>query len=290
MSKSGIYKITSPLGKVYIGQTKCTRTRWSSHRRGTPGCTKLYNSIKKYGSGEHVFAIIHEIPIDADQSVFNTYEDLYIQQYKSCGVELLNLKGDRIMGGHSDETKEKLKRLFVGRTLSPETKAKIGAAHKGMKRSKETSERISKSQIGKKVSMQTREKQREVKLGKPLTEAHRKSLSLSLSGERNPFYGKKHSPETLQRIQNSRAGYVVSEETRKKMSKSQIGKHSKPRSDETKKRISIASTGRTWTEERRARFSASQKGKKMPRAAIEQMMKTRLNNGSYKKINQCLTA
>lgn len=290
MDKSCIYKITSPSGKVYIGQTKNTRTRWSAHRRGSFGCTKLYYSIKKYGADQHLFSVIQEIPKDADQKVFDIYEDYYIQQYKSCGVELLNLKGDKIMGKHSDETKEKFKIVFKGRKLRQETKDRIGAAHKGMKRPEGTGEKISRSQIGKKRSDETKAKQRELKLGKPLSDSHKKSLSIALSGKGNPFYGKKHSAETLKKIQESRAGYVVSEETKEKMSRSQKGKTlGYKRSEETKKRISLATMGRTWTEERKAKFSASQKGKKMPRSAIEKMMKKRLQNGSYKKLNQCLT-
>ena len=50
MGKSGIYKITNPKNKVYIGQSKDIIKRWYYYK--TLHCKsqiKLYNSLLKYG-------------------------------------------------------------------------------------------------------------------------------------------------------------------------------------------------------------------------------------------------
>lgn len=62
----GIYKITSPSRKVYIGQSKNIYKRWLQYR--SLNCKSqilLYNSLKKYGVDKHVFEIVCECsPLD----------------------------------------------------------------------------------------------------------------------------------------------------------------------------------------------------------------------------------
>jgi len=62
-----IYKITSPTGRIYIGQTKNLKKRVSCYRHAynknkfSNGHNKLYNSLKKYGFDNHFFEIIDEV-------------------------------------------------------------------------------------------------------------------------------------------------------------------------------------------------------------------------------------
>ena len=59
----GIYKITSPRGKVYIGQSRCVRSRFTAYERvhqSIKSQVRLYSSLKKYGIGNHIFEIIEE--------------------------------------------------------------------------------------------------------------------------------------------------------------------------------------------------------------------------------------
>ncbi len=82
--------------------------------------------------------------------------------------------------------------------------------------------------------------------------------SLRKSGEKNPFFGKHHKPETVAIIKmkitgrkqgkeerekraESLLGHDVSQETRKKIALTKIGK---PRSDELRKRLSVANKGK----------------------------------------------
>ena len=89
-----------------------------------------------------------------------------------------------------------------------------------------------------------------------------------LTGENNPRYGKKHSPETKKKISESQMGEkgnnygkTLSAETKKKMSEVRKGKKRKPFSAEWKKNISEAKTGVKHSDETRKKMSESQKGK-----------------------------
>jgi hypothetical protein len=45
-----IYRIESPSGKSYIGQTKrCIEERWKEHTACRGSCILVENAIKKYG-------------------------------------------------------------------------------------------------------------------------------------------------------------------------------------------------------------------------------------------------
>ena len=60
----GIYKITSPSGKVYIGQSRNIENRFLQYKN--KHCRfqfRLYNSFNKYGVENHVFEIIEECEI-----------------------------------------------------------------------------------------------------------------------------------------------------------------------------------------------------------------------------------
>jgi group I intron endonuclease len=58
----GIYKITSPTNRIYIGQSTdvLNRTKYYTNPNGCKEQHKLYNSIKKYGWDAHTFEIIEE--------------------------------------------------------------------------------------------------------------------------------------------------------------------------------------------------------------------------------------
>lgn len=113
MAIVGIYKITSPSGKVYIGQSVDISARWGCHRR-MHGRSKLNNSFKKYGAITHLFEIVHELPYDVSAETLVAYEQLYMDLYRACGVELLNLKEAGSRGKVSEETRQRMKVSKVG--------------------------------------------------------------------------------------------------------------------------------------------------------------------------------
>lgn len=146
----GIYKITSPSGKVYIGQSANVLKRLSYYKNH--GCSrqpKLYASLSKYGFSNHTFQIIHEFPFDVDISIVHVYEILYIEQYRSCGVQLLNLTdGGEGSFNPSESSREKMRKAQIGRVISPLCRERSAAALRGKEVSKETREKRSKSLKG----------------------------------------------------------------------------------------------------------------------------------------------
>jgi group I intron endonuclease len=89
---SGIYKITSPSGKIYIGRSYRIKERWRSYKRmDCKDQNKLFSSFAKYGTDNHNFEIIHQLPNDVTKDIIENYESLYYKFYNDCGFEFLNL-------------------------------------------------------------------------------------------------------------------------------------------------------------------------------------------------------
>ena len=57
----GIYKITSPTNRIYVGQSLDIEGRFNAYKNLYSKILKqprIYNSIKKYGAENHKFEII----------------------------------------------------------------------------------------------------------------------------------------------------------------------------------------------------------------------------------------
>jgi group I intron endonuclease len=85
----GIYKITSPSDKIYIGQSiDIEKRRYMYSKYHCSNQVKLHNSITKYGFDQHSFDIIEE----CDISELNNKERFYQEYYDVLGKMGLNLK------------------------------------------------------------------------------------------------------------------------------------------------------------------------------------------------------
>jgi group I intron endonuclease len=75
----GIYKITSPNNKVYIGQSINIEKRWNDYLklRFCKGQPKLYYSFKKYGSKNHKFEIIEKCHFEELNIKERYWQDFY---------------------------------------------------------------------------------------------------------------------------------------------------------------------------------------------------------------------
>jgi hypothetical protein len=105
----GIYKITSPSGKVYIGQSWDIADRWKQYRRyACKNQPKIYNSLKKYTHFEHIFEIVETFESNIEQDYLDDCETTYIDEYKYNGYTMLNIRGGGRGGKHSQESKDKL--------------------------------------------------------------------------------------------------------------------------------------------------------------------------------------
>jgi len=225
----GIYKITSPKGKVYVGLSVNIERRFASYNKfKCENQTLLINSFKKHGILNHIFEIIHV----CDENELNELEIFYGNIYKVTDRKYgLNIKE---CGGSSGRLpEESLKKIsnstkgaknhFYGKKHTEESKKKIsdkaiGRTNpmKGKKHTPETKEKISKAHTGKYI------------------------------GENNPFYGKKHTQETKEKIRQERIG------------KSSPLKGTK-QSDENKSKISKTLKKYFESEENRLKVSNSMK-------------------------------
>tara|TARA_R110000782_G_scaffold231677_1_gene317984 strand:+ start:100 stop:729 length:630 start_codon:yes stop_codon:yes gene_type:complete len=101
----GIYKIVSPSGKIYIGQSSNIENRKCYYEK--LHCTKqirLYNSIKKYGWGDHIFDIIEECSLEQ----LNEREIYWGLKYNVLSENGLNLRLGGANGKCSQEVKDKI--------------------------------------------------------------------------------------------------------------------------------------------------------------------------------------
>lgn len=148
----GIYKVTSPSGKIYIGQSLHIQARFDKYKKfNCKNQIKLYRSLLKYGFDKHTFEIIQE----CEPEKLNESEKHFVDLFKTFNSEHgLNLKdGGGSKGKHSEETKLKCSISNKGRTFSEETREKLSKALKGKKQSAEHSRNLSKRRIGNKNSL-----------------------------------------------------------------------------------------------------------------------------------------
>lgn len=115
----GIYKITSPTNKIYIGQTKNFKQRLSNYKNPNKNYIgrKLFNSIKKYSWKNHKIEIIHKLELSNNlQEILDKLEIYYINLFNSV-KEGLNLTYGGNGGKPSPETINKRIKTSTNKVL-----------------------------------------------------------------------------------------------------------------------------------------------------------------------------
>jgi group I intron endonuclease len=108
----GIYKITNPQGKIYIGQSTNIEERWEKGHKYGSGCgIKLKNSFNKYGWEQHKKEIIEECPVE-ELSVRETY---WIEYYDSYKKGLNSTPKGGVVGYREEQHRKSLSLGMVGR-------------------------------------------------------------------------------------------------------------------------------------------------------------------------------
>lgn len=148
----GIYKLTSPSGKVYIGQSIDIYKRFSNHKaafniwlKNKKSSNYLYSAFQKYG----VDSFIHEIIEECRKEETDIKEQYWLDFYKSYendkGYNILQFarstKGKII----NENTRKKMSESQKGKKLSEETINKLKLVSKGIKRIEEVKNKISLS-------------------------------------------------------------------------------------------------------------------------------------------------
>lgn len=147
----GIYKITSPAKRIYIGQSIDIINRWK--RYGRLHCDHqsiLFNSFKKYGFDKHNFEILQQ----CEREKLNELEKYYVDLYQTFNSEFgMNLRdGGGSKSKISEETKLKIKlnspKYWLGKKLPREAVEKCRISRTGQKLSEQSKLNISKGHKG----------------------------------------------------------------------------------------------------------------------------------------------
>jgi group I intron endonuclease len=189
----GIYKITNPNGKIYIGQTIDFERRIKHYKllkcKEQP---RIHRSLIKYGVENHTFELIQE----CNKNNLTILERFYQELYKSTdknGLNCILVATDEFSGGHSEESKKKISDRLKGRKanqnaidavikynkeriLTEESRIKLGNGNRGKKQSAEWKDKLSKARKGLKRTDVTKNRISESMSGRKLSEEHRQKL------------------------------------------------------------------------------------------------------------------
>lgn len=230
----GIYKITSPSGKVYIGQSRCLHSRWIRYRKlHCKRQPKLYNSFMKYGFNSHIFEIVERCLFEELNVRERHWQDYYEVLSKS-GLNCVLVKTDTKPCIYSDEVRKKMSLAkegmyfgednpFFGKTHTEEVRKRLSEANFEFLKSNPH------SALGRKVSEEAKNKMRLHMLGK-------------YAGKKNPMYG----------VPSPMTGKHHTEETKKRMSENMMGKY----------------LGRLHTEEAKNKMRLQREGEGNVKAAL----------------------
>lgn len=217
-----IYKITNPInGKCYIGQTiNNPKNRWHDYKKlKCKTQYKLYNALKKYGPENFLYEIFDDSSTNQEELDF--LEDIYILCLDSIENGYNCKPGGRGRGQQTEEIKQKISQKLKGHKQSIETIQKRHESNKGQKHSEETKQKLSSRFKGVKRDIGIIRRIIETKKHNNyiISNNTKQKISEALKGNKNCMFGKHHTAETKQKMSQSHKCRVISEETRKKISK-----------------------------------------------------------------------
>lgn len=212
-----IYKIISPSNKIYVGSTVNLFNRLKAHSRynfitKNKGCSKLYNSFKKYDIINHKVFIVEVIDNNKD---LNDREIYYINLYNSFENGLNLTTGGRDHFNHSTKTKLFLRNLNLGKTVSKEVRLKMSlnrknkpSNRKGVKLSNETKDKISNSKKLKNVKLSEEHRLKISLANKGKLQSEETRLKISLNNLNRKI-------DVISRIKRSKKFYMIDISTKK---------------------------------------------------------------------------
>jgi group I intron endonuclease len=150
----GIYKITSPSGKIYIGQTTNFIKRKNYYKNGAkPYQVRIYNSLEKYGYDAHTIEFIEECLVEN----LNERERHWQEFYNVIGENGLNCRltatNDK-SGFLSESSKHKLSIAKKKVVIDGEWREKFAYDWSGKNHSEQTKRKMSESAKGKKKTFE----------------------------------------------------------------------------------------------------------------------------------------
>lgn len=184
---SGIYAIVhTPTKRRYVGSAVFIerRTQWHKTilRRNKHHSIALQRAWNKYGENAFEFLILEICSID----MLICREQYYINEQSEFNSS--KTAGSKLGIKDSEKTRIRKRLAYKGHLNKPETRAKMAKTVTGHLVSQETRNKISAKLKGIKLRPETCAK-----------------MSASRTGRLNPYFGRKHSDETLAKL---RAGWV----------------------------------------------------------------------------------
>lgn len=165
----GIYKITSPNGKIYIGQTTNFTKRKNYYKNGAkPYQIRIHNSLQKYGYNAHSIVLIEQCPVDNLNERERYWQDFY------------DVIGENGLNCRLTETKDK------SGFISEESKAKMSEARKGRIFDQAWIDKLRRSATGKKHSEASKKRISESNKGRKFTAEHIAKLPQNQKGKFRP--------------------------------------------------------------------------------------------------------
>lgn len=178
----GIYKITNPKGKIYIGKSINIEKRFNTYKNlHCKSQRRLYNSLVKHGVENHLFEVI----FNCEEKDLLILEKYYQEFYQCTSKNGLNC----FINGSDKE-----KRIYEKKSLSI-----MSNCRKGKKQSltKEQREKKSIMMSGNKNPMFGRNKEKNPFFGKKHTDKTKSIISKKMQKENHPFFGKKRPEHSL---------------------------------------------------------------------------------------------
>jgi group I intron endonuclease len=216
-NKSGIYLIHNLVnGKQYVGSSKNLTQRLSSYYSLSKLLDNRYisRSIMKYGHDNFSVLILELIESNENikKDLLNR-EQFYLDLLKPV-LNINPIAGSSLGYQHSEETKQLLSSLRMGKSLSEETKQLLSQLFSGelnpfwgKTHNLDTLTRMKLSKIGELNPM----------FGKEKSPEFIEQMYRDKSGSNNPMWGKIHSEETLNKMRKSVYVYdAISKELIKK--------------------------------------------------------------------------
>lgn len=235
LTNCGVYQILCTVnGHRYIGSSQNIRKRFNKHRstlrRGIPLHPILLNAWNEYGEASFEFSILYLCA--PNELLF--YEQAMINSLKpEYNIFLLVVNSPRGVK-RSEQTKEKLRQINLGKKHTPEAKEKNRLASLALWATPEMKEKIIQGQ--KNLSIEAKQKRNE---------------RIRLACLNRP-------QEVNEQIRRALIGHPVSKETREKIGAAHRGKKM---SEASREKMRLSATGRKDSPEKREKRVLGQKAR-----------------------------
>lgn len=134
-SLPGVYKITNPIGQVYIGSAKNLKRRYGQYSGDSfKGQRRLFNSFLQYGKEKHVFEVIEY----CTEKELHNRERFWSEKYDAIdNLNCIVTVDDTDKAITSDETRTLQGNAQRGKVISEHQRQLISLRFKGKKQTQE---------------------------------------------------------------------------------------------------------------------------------------------------------